>query len=84
MDLSQIEAGKCYLANVTGEKRRVLRVLQIMSDGHILYDQRGSSGSKARFWRPGGMIDTRAFVRMAEREVPYDWVMGQEESLRSS
>ncbi len=79
MEPSEIEAGKCYLANVTGGTRRLLRVLQIMSDGHILYDQRGGN-QKARFWRAGGIVDTRAFARMAEREVPCDWVIGQEES----
>jgi hypothetical protein len=69
MDPGLIKAGRCYLAN-TGELLRVLRVLQILPDGRVLYDQRGVTSSQA--FRRGGILDLRAFARMAEREVSAD------------
>jgi hypothetical protein len=38
------------------------------SDGRICFDQRGSDGSVARFWRTGTLVDTRAFAPMGSNE----------------
>ena len=61
-----IEVGKCYLARSQGSPR-LCRVVKVMFDGRILYDQR----TRLRTWSV--VQERQAFARILEREVPCDW-----------
>jgi len=62
-----IAVGKCYLARSQGSPR-FCRVVKVMFDGRILYDQRTRSGTRSV------VQERQAFARILEREVPCDWV----------
>ena len=62
-----IEAGKWYLAK-GGRSQRIRRVVQILPDGRVLYEQR----SPLTTWQTDIQYKT-AFASMLLREVPCDW-----------
>ncbi len=63
-----IEVGKCYLME-TGHVRRVVRV---MPDGRIQFEQRSGAVGRGYGWK-AGMQEARSFAFLIEREVPCDW-----------
>jgi hypothetical protein len=63
-----IEAGKCYLTF----SRQVRRVVRLMPDRRVQFEQRPARHLNANAWQPG-MQDRRSFAAVAEREVPCGW-----------
>jgi hypothetical protein len=62
-----IQVGRCYLTDAA----RVQRVLEISSDGKVIYAYR-STRSRHKAWTPG-TTRLRTFAFITEREVPCDW-----------
>ena len=62
-----IQVGRCYLTDAA----RVQRVLEITSDGRVVYAHR-STRSWHKAWTPG-TASLRAFALITLREVPCDW-----------
>jgi hypothetical protein len=62
-----IRAGRWYLAK-GGEAIRIRRVVQLMPDDRVQYEQR----SPKTVWQ-SGIQELRSFAAMLEREVPCDW-----------
>ncbi len=65
--IQALQVGKCYLTN-TG---RVWRIVRLMPDGRVLYEQRASH-IRHKTWKPG-MLDHLSAELLIEREVPCDW-----------
>ncbi len=72
-----IAPGKCYLSTSEGGPR-MLRVIAILDGNRVQYEFRNCYGRRLRNWR-AGLLKLDAFARMAEREVPCDWIPEQEE-----
>ncbi len=79
-----IEVGKCYLAQgrlVPGRSGlRVRRVVQILPDGRVRFEQRRGPVPVSGLWPRSGIQDLQAFAAAAEREVPCDWTLEQAEA----
>ena len=71
IDPETIKVGQCYQCG--GNLRRVLR---IMPDGRIQYEQRSRGRIKA--WKPG-MLSVTLFAASVERQVPCDWTPEREQ-----
>ncbi len=71
-----IELGKCYLTN-TG---RVWRIIRVMPDGRILYEQR-SRRVPAKTWQPGMLVALTAEMLIV-REIPCDWTPERDQTTR--
>ncbi len=69
-----IEVGRCYLTK-TG---RVRRVLCLMPDGRVQYEQRRGPVREGHAWPRRSMSPIRTFAYNAEREVPCDWTPDRE------
>jgi hypothetical protein len=63
-----IEVGKCYLTR----NDQVVRVMKLLSDGHVIYAFRSSAVAEAFGWT-GAQTEIRSFIHLLEREVPCDW-----------
>ncbi len=66
--LESIEAGKCYLTR----NDQVVRVMNLLSNGYVVYAFRSSAVAKALGWT-GAQTALQVFAHLIEREVPSDW-----------
>ncbi len=68
---SSIEVGKCYLVCME-RGLRVRRVLQLMPDGGVQFEERIDNLPQGRIWK-SGVNSLRSFTFLVEHEVPCDW-----------
>jgi hypothetical protein len=70
LSVSALEVGKCYLTN----SGRVWRIVQVMPDGRVSYEQRGRHprSRTSSTWKSGSM-ETQKIGLLLNREVPCDW-----------
>ena len=76
-----IQVGQCHLARALGYRKplRVRRVLGILPDGRVQFDQRRGPIPAGRPWRRAQAMDLAAFASQVERPVPCDWTPEQDE-----
>ncbi len=65
---TSIEVGKCYLTR----NDQVVRVMNLLSDGHVVYAFRNASVARASGWTSAA-TRLEVFVHLVEREVPSVW-----------
>ncbi len=76
-----IQVGKCYLATRLrggGTTRVVRRIMRILPDGRIQFEQRRGPIEPGRPWPRRGTLSLRDFAISAQREVPCDWTPERE------
>ncbi len=73
MPPESIEVGRCYLTR----NDQVVRVMNVLSDGYVVYAFRSSAVAKARGWT-GATTVLQVLAYLIEREVPCDWTPGSE------
>ncbi len=70
-----IQVGKCYLTTSSSGVPRVRRVIEILPDGRVQYEQRTPKAP----WREGLQYKD-VFAAIVAREVPCDWTPKAEEA----
>ncbi len=74
-----IEPGRCYLArgklDMGGNGLRVRRVIEILPDGQVRYEQRRGPLSPGHPRPNRGRMGLQAFAARVMREVPCNWAV---------